>query len=153
MVSSSRGCLWLSQRKRTQLVHLFIVQRTGGKFGTRCILFSVFENISSQTFEFSAVGGAKPSHHRPQNIFEMKKSCQCPLLRGTRRYTPLSWVYWVQGTHRHIASREAPLGGTRPSTGSKEHTSTWAPFGGGELLHRFVCGFLKQEERSVSIFS
>ena len=110
VLQRSYVCLWLSQRRRPQLVHLFIVQRTGGKFGTRCILFSVFENIFSHTLEFSAVGGAKPSHHRPQNIFTMKKSFKYPLLRGTRR--------------------------SPGCTGCKEHTPTWAPFVGGELLQR-----------------
>ena len=101
LLQRSYVCFWLSQRNRTQLVHLFIVQRTGGKFGTRCILFSVFENIFSHTLEFSAVGGAKPSHHRPQNIFQMKKSCQNALLGGTRR---------SPGCPRCM-----------------DHTSTWAP--------------------------
>ena len=50
--------------------------------------------------------------------------------------TPLSWVYWVQGTHRHMGPEDALLGGTRRSTGSTEHASTWAPFVGGELLQR-----------------
>ena len=82
-------------------VHLFIVQKTGGKFGTRCVLFSVFENIFSHTLEFSAVAGAKPSHPRPQNIFKMHMSFKYPLLRGTRR--------------------------SPGCTGSKKHTATWAP--------------------------
>ena len=40
------------------------VQRTCGKFGTCCILFSVFENVFFQSLEFSAGSGAKPSHQR-----------------------------------------------------------------------------------------
>ena len=42
--------------------------------------------------------------------------------------TPLSWVHWVQGTHRHMGPEDALLGGTRRSTGSTEQTSTWAPW-------------------------
>ena len=144
--------MWLSQRGRTQLVHLFIVQRTGGKFGTRCILFSVFENIFSHTLEFSAVGGAKPSHHRPQNIFKMNISFRYPLLRGTRR-SP-GWT----GSKKHTATwaprtrysvEHAPLLGLRNTPPHGPHLEVVSSY----RDHRFVCGFLNEEERSLSIFS
>ena len=38
------------------------------RFGTCCILFSVFVFVFFQTAEFSAVSGAKPSHHSLQRI-------------------------------------------------------------------------------------
>ena len=50
--------------------------------------------------------------------------------RATRWNSPLSWVSSVYGPHLHMGSKDAPLGGTRRSAGSKDHTSTWAPFVG-----------------------
>ena len=144
--------MWLSQRGRTQLVHLFIVQRTGGKFGTRCILFSVFENIFSHTLEFSAVGGAKPSHHRPQNIFKMNMSFKYPLLRGTRRSPGCTRCKEHTATERpgklHSVEHAALLGlrSTPPHGLHLEVVSSYRDY-------RFVCGFLNEEERSMSIFS
>ena len=151
-MSSSKDCLWLSQRKRTQLLYLFVVQRTGGKFGTRCILFSVFENIFSHTLEFSAVAGAKPSHPRPQNIFKMNISFKYPLLRGTRRSPRCTackerTATWAPRTRYSV--EYAPLLGLRSTSPHGLHLEVVSSY----RDHRFVCGFLNEEERSLSIFS
>ena len=53
-----------------------------------------------------------------------------------------------------MGSEDALLGGTRRSTGSKEHTSTWAPFVGGELLQGlFVAFSTKKTAASPSFHS